>query len=68
MKTEKGLQRSAKSRLNETIRRAGAVNDIAETIRNDGFRHERMAALREETERLLQCVHEFNAYTNALGR
>lgn len=67
MKTECNLKKSAKARLNETIRRAGGVGVLAEVIRDEGFHPDRMAALRLEAEKLLQAIHEYNAYNNVIS-
>lgn len=66
MKTEHSLKKSAASRLNAVIRESERVNQIAKDLKKE-FSPEVMQELRDWTESLVQCVHEYNAYHNALA-
>lgn len=65
MKSHHSLKRATNSRLNSVIRESERVNQIAKDLKKD-FSPEVMQELRNWTESLTQCVHEYSAYHNAL--
>lgn len=65
MKNADTLRRSARARLNAVIRKSNRLGELALDMR-DGFSPEAMAEMRALAGELAQCVHEFNAYHNAL--
>jgi hypothetical protein len=66
MKDEASLKRSASSRLNQSKRHAEAIVILVEELRNK-FTSENMADLRDRAEKIIQCVHEYNAYANVIN-
>lgn len=65
MKNAESLLQSAKARLKQAKLHAHRVEVIIEGMNRDGIDGTEIAAMRAEAERMLQCVHEFNAYWNA---
>lgn len=71
MKDEYGLKRSRNARFNQAAGYAEQVIEHLDFLRrqNDGpiFEGDRWAELRIAAEKMLKCVHEANAYNNALS-
>lgn len=65
MKEEIELFRSANARLNQVIRESERLHAIAKQ-QKEGFKPENMPEMRRLASSITQCVHEFNAYHNAL--
>lgn len=65
-KNEFTLTKSMKARLKEIPKLCDDIAYIAERFQAKGFDGAAMADMREKTNRLVQAVHEFNAYRNSL--
>lgn len=59
------IQKSARARINRVIRESELLNILATECRENPLDGMKMQQLRDTAENILQCVHEFNAYTNA---
>ncbi len=65
MKNAHSLTQSRKARLRTIKNEAATIQLFADAFEDD-FDTTKMAKLRDSAENLLQAVHEFNAYHNAL--
>ena len=66
MKTEKSLKGSRRARIKDVENISDLICDQAALLRHRGFDGEVMAKMRENTNKLVQAVHEYSAYHNAL--
>ena len=66
MKTEKSVKASMMSRLEQAKEAASNLEHIADSMMTNEPAPKTIQALRNKTERITQCVHEFNAYWNPL--
>lgn len=65
MKNAESLLQSATARLMQAKLHAHRVQTVIDGMNRDGIDGREIAAMTAEAERMLQCVHEFNAYWNA---
>lgn len=65
MKSEKNVKRSAAARINRVIRESKQITAVAKRL-HEIHSPDDMADLRNLSESLIQCVHEYNAYANVL--
>ena len=60
-------KKAARARLNQAYKQSVRVSGIITDLRKNGFHGGAMQELRDVTEELVQCVHEYSAYTNMEG-
>ena len=61
----KNITSMTKARLRHCKNNAALINSIIDGASYTDLSNERMSELRYAAEKLLQCVHELNAYRNA---
>lgn len=66
MKTEKSLKGSVKARIKNVEDLSDLICDQAAHLRHRGFSKKIMQEMRDNTNKLVQAVHEYSAYHNAL--
>lgn len=59
------IRKAYRARWNRALREAKAISSRMEAADADKVTGDDLAALRDLTESLTQCIHEYNAYRNA---